>query len=119
MRQNDLQNDVIGELPEAEDVYTNKKTYKKKIDDASKDQVKNIIEIGNQVSALAGKLSSDISRQQNHSEYKTGPKKADQPRQKDNFSHPVEGTLDKARGSLFGTLQFSGIHDYDSRLKLM
>lgn len=28
-------------------------------------------------------------------------------------------SFDKARESIFGTLQFSGIHDYDSRLKLM
>ena len=59
MRHNDLSSDVIGELPEAEDLYTNKKN-KKKFESSSKDPIKSIIDIGNQVSALAGQLSSNL-----------------------------------------------------------
>jgi len=35
------------------------------------------------------------------------------------LSSSANESFDKARESIFGTLQFSGIHDYDSRLKLM
>lgn len=47
---------MIGELPEAEDLYTNKKVEKKKLDTASKNTVKSIIDIGNQVTAMVGAI---------------------------------------------------------------
>jgi hypothetical protein len=38
---------VIGELPEAEDLYTHKKNKQKNIDMQSKDSIKGIIDVGN------------------------------------------------------------------------
>ena len=118
MRQNDLQNDVIGELPEAEDLYTNKKSAKKKIDVASKDQVKSIIDIGNQVSALAGQLSHNMRNNNHSSEPKSGKQSKEQSRAREAANTEPPGHK-KERGSLFGTLHMGNVHDYDSRLKLM
>lgn len=100
---------MIGELPEAEDLYTNKKVEKKKLDTASKNTVKSIIDIGNQVTAMVGAI---VGGGRNHLDQKSGSKKPEQVRSKE--GPVVEHELDQAaRGSLFGTLNYAGSQEYE------
>jgi len=97
-------------------MYTNKKQQKRNIEQSSKDQIKSIIDIGNHVSALAGQLSNNINRPNNHNDgatHKSGNKK------NTNLPASVHESFDQARESIFGTINLSNVHDYDSRLKLM